>query len=213
MKKMPGIMLLSATMIWSGCGTERYLPSEVVFEDVYHLEDADNIEFTFSKDSTLEVLQKGVYELAENESGELIVRICLDDIHRELPEDYNFTEYQIKEADEYIELVLLEEKFNLDTNPMKLFPAKGTNGLMLGEYFSGSYQIGESRGSYQYIFEKDGKVTMQIKIHYNADEEQLTLSDHAGSTKYLYESSEDTLLIKNIEGEPILNLLKQTESE
>ena len=36
----------------------------------------------------------------------------------------------------------------------------------------------------------------------------MTLKDHAGSTKYLYEATEDTLTIKNRKGEPVLNLEK-----
>ena len=45
------------------------------------------MEFHFTKDSSLYVWHTGIYELGENEDGKPIVRICLDDTKRELPED------------------------------------------------------------------------------------------------------------------------------
>lgn len=73
---------------------------------------------------------------------------------------------------------------------MLLFPLKGTDGLLSGACFNGRYQIGRADDSYQYIFKEDGQVTMQVKQHYYADGKDMTLSDHAGSTDYIYERSE-----------------------
>ena len=62
--------------------------------------------------------------------------------------------------------------------------------------------------NYQYIFKEDGQVTMQVKQHYYADGKDMTLSDHAGSTDYIYERSEDSLVLKNTQEEPVLTLVK-----
>ena len=64
------IVLLAVILMLSGCGTGKFRKSEVIFSDTYYLEDADNMEFVFSDDSTLTVRQKGIYELTENEEGE-----------------------------------------------------------------------------------------------------------------------------------------------
>lgn len=208
------IVLLAVILMLSGCGTGKFRKSEVIFSDTYYLEDADNMEFVFSDDSTLTVRQKGIYELAESEEGEAVVRICLDDISRELPEDYNFTEYLIREADTHITLTFTTEEFNLDANPMLLFFSGGEDGLLSGEYFDGTYQIGEENASYLYMFEKDGSITMRVNERYYADRQgNMTLSDHASSTRYLYEAAADTLIIKNMKEEAILNLKKETESD
>lgn len=208
------IVLLAVILMLSGCGTGKFRKSEVIFSDTYYLEDTDNMEFVFSDDSTLTVRQKGIYELAESEEGEAVVRICLDDISRELPEDYNFTEYLIREADTHITLTFTTEEFNVDANPMLLFFSGGEDGLLSGEYFDGTYQIGEENASYLYMFEKDGSITMRVNERYYADRQgNMTLSDHAGSTRYLYEAAADTLIIKNMKEEAILNLKKEPESD
>lgn len=208
------IVLLAVIFVLSGCGPGKFRESKVIFADTYYLEDADNMEFVFSDDSTLTVRQQGIYELSESEEGEPVVRICLDDISRELPEDYNFTDYLVREADGHIALTFTTEEFNLDANPMLLFPLEGEDGLLSGGYFDGTYQIGEDGESYQYIFEKDGAITMRVKERYYADQKgNMTLSDHAGSTKYLYEADGDTLILKNMKGDTVLTLIKESDFE
>ncbi len=54
---------------------------------------------------------------------------------------------------------------------------------------------------------------MQVTERYFADEEQVTLIDYAGSTKYLYEKSEDTLILKNMQKEPVLTLQQKYEND
>ncbi len=207
------LIMITMTILLSGCVNGRFQTTKVRIDGVYRLEDADNMEFTFSENSTLVVLQKGIYELEENEEGEPVVRICLDDISRELPEDYSFTDYLLEDGGEYVALTLTTDEFDLDANPMLLFLLKGTDGLLSGAYFDGIYQIGREGDSYQYIFQKDGQVTMQIKQYYYADGKEIKLSDHAGSTEYLYELSEDKLILKNQKEEPILTLLKAAEED
>ncbi len=206
------IVLLAVIFMLSGCGAGKFRESKVIFEDTYRLEDADNMEFIFTDDSTLTVLQKGIYELVQNEAGDPVVRICLDDISRELPEDYNFTEYLMRKVEDYIVLTYTTDEFNLDANPMKLFLLEGEDGLLSGEYFDGTYQIGEGGESYQYIFEKDGSIAMRVEERYYADQKgKMTLSDHAGSTKYLYETDKDTLILKNMKGDAVLTLIKEED--
>ncbi len=206
------IVLLAVIFVLSGCGPGKFRESKVIFDDSYYLEDADNMESAFSDDSTLTVRQKGIYELSESEEGEPLVRICLDDISRELPEDYNFTEYLMREVEGHIALTFTTEEFNLDANPMFLFPLEGEDGLMSGENFDGTYQIGEGGESYQYIFEKDGSITMRVTERYYADQKgRMTLSDHAGSTKYLYETYGDALILKNMKGDAVLTLIKEAD--
>lgn len=203
-----GIMLLIGMVALSGCKSqERHPESEVIFEETYRLEGTDNMEFTFAKDSTLTVLQKGVYELKENEEGKPIVRICLDDINRELPEDYSYTEYLLSQDGKNTVLTFISEEFSLDSSPMILVPLEGKDGLLTGKQFAGSYQIGKDGDSYQYVFEEDGSVTMRIEEYYYADGTKMILSDHAGSTEYLYEETAEGITIKNIENEPVLELV------
>lgn len=197
----------AVTMI-CGCGHDTYPNTKVVIDEVYSLQGSDNIRFVFSKDSTLVVRQKGLYDLTENSKGEPVLRICLDDISRELPEDYSYTEYRIEDEGRYLSLTLTTDDYELDESPMLLFPLKGTDGLLSGARFEGSYQIGRADDSYQYIFKEDGQVTMQVKQHYYADGKDMTLSDHAGSTDYIYEMSEDSLVLKNTQEEPALTLVK-----
>lgn len=207
-KKKAGILLLICAVAAAGCGIgQKYPDSEVVFDESYRLKGMDNIEFLFSKDSTLTVSQKGIYELEESSTGEPVVRICLDDIARELPEDYNFTDYLLKKEGKRTVLTFTTEEFNLDANPMVLVLLEGEDGLLSGEYFDGTYQIGEDGDSYQYIFEEDGTITMQVREHYFADEEKMTLTDYAGSTDYLYDASEEGLILKNMQGEQIMVLV------
>lgn len=211
MNRKTGILFIMASAVWlSGCGS-KYQDTKVVIDDVYRLDGAENMKFTFSEDSTLTVRQKGIYELEKNETGELMVRICLDDISRELPEDYNYTDYLLEDKGRYVELTLTTDEFDLDVKPMLLFPLKGTDGILSGTYFNGTYQIGSENDSYQYIFKEDGQVTMQVKQYYYADGKMMKFSDYAGSTDYIYEMSEDTLILKNKKEEPILTLLKETE--
>lgn len=205
-----GMLTLALTLVLPGCG-DKYQKSEIIIDDVYRLEDMENIEFAFSKDSTLVVEQKGIYELARDETGEPMVRICLSDISRELPEDYNYTEYLLREEDEHIELIYTSEEFDLETDPMILVPLSGENGLLSGTVFDGTYQMGKDGDSYQYIFKEDGSVIMKIKERYYADKEKMILSDHAGSTEYLYEMSDDTLVLKTKEEESVLTMKKQAD--
>lgn len=207
------MVLLIACLSLSGCQGVRFKDSKEIFDAAYKIENMENMEFTFSKDSTLTVRQEGIYELGENEAGERVVKICLDDIDRELPEDYNFTEYLLKEEKDHIVLTYTTEEFDLDANPMTLYFLKGENGLMAGKYFAGAYQIGTGGDSYQYIFREDGGITMQVKEHYYADKGEMTLSDHEGSTKYQYEFSEDMFILKNRKGETVLTLQKKVGTE
>ncbi len=213
MSRMINLLLLAVILLLSGCGKQKYPVSEVIFEDRYSLEGAENMEFVFSKDSTLVVRQWGIYELKENASGEAVVRVCLDDIDRELPEDYNFSEYLIREEKEHIVLTYISEELDGDSNSMRLYFLDGDDGLRSDAAFDGAYQIGEDGDSYQYIFEKDGSITMQIAEHYYADHDHMILVDHAGSTEYLYEKSDDVLILKNMNEEPILTLIKESETE
>lgn len=206
------LLLFGVILLLSGCGKGKALVSDVIFEESYSLEDAENMDFIFSKDTTLIVRQRGIYELGEDVSGEAIVRICLDDIERELPEDYNFTEYLIREEKRNIVLIYTSKEENADSGSMQLYLLEGDDGLRSKEMFDGAYQIGEDGDSYQYVFEKDGNVTMQITEQYYADETHMILADHAGSTEYLYERSEDTLILKNREEEPVLTLIRKAET-
>lgn len=208
MKRYRRMLLLLFVLIFPGCG-KGYPRSEIVFDAAYYLEGTENICFDFSKDSKLEIAQKGVYELTTDEKGTQLVRICLDDVNRELPEDYHYTEYRLREQKEYVELVYTSTEFDLDSTPMILIPMKGEHGLTSGEWFNGVYQIGEDGDSYQYVFEEDGTVTMRIEAHYYADKERMRLSDHAGDTEYLYECSEDRMTLKNTQEEMILNLIRE----
>ena len=210
MYKVTGMVIILAMIFLPGCAKQKYPPSEVIFEDVYYFEGMENMEFDFRADSTLTVSQKGIYELKENGEGDPVVRICLDDISRELPDDYNFTEYLAHREGGHIILTFTSEEFSLDTNPMKLTPLSGKDGLLSGKQFDGTYQIGEDGDSYQYIFKEDGTVVLQVKEYYDARKDgNITLADHAGRTKYVYEASGDTLVIKNRKGEPVLNLVKK----
>ena len=110
-------------------------------------------------------------------------------------------------------LTFTTEEFDLDSEPMVLFWLNGEQGLSSDSYFEGTYQIGEDGDSYQYLFHKDGSITMQVTERYFADEEQVTLIDYAGSTKYLYEKSEDTLILKNMQKEPVLTLQQKYEND
>ena len=48
--------------------------------------------------------------------------------------------------------------------------------------------------------------------YYDAKKDgNITLADHAGRTKYVYEATEQTLVIKNRKGDPVLNLVKKAE--
>lgn len=210
MGRIMNLLLLTVILLMSGCGRERYPVSELIFEDRYSLEGAENMDFIFSKDSTLVVRQRGIYELSKNASGDPIVRICLDDISRELPEDYNFTDYLIREEKDHIALTYTSEEFDMDSGSMQLYLLEGEDGLRSDGMFDGIYQIGEDGDSYQYVFEKNGDITMQIKERYYADQEHMILVDHAGSTEYLYEQSEDKLILKNMKEEPILTLIRET---
>lgn len=207
------MFILAAAFFLSGCGKEGWKESKVMFDGEYQLENADNMTFTFSEDSTLTIVQNGIYELGETDEGEPVVRICLDDITRELPEDYNFTEYLLKEVDGHIVLTYTTEEFSLDANPMALFLLDGEDGLLSGEYFEGTYQIGDDGDSYQYFFREDGSVTMQVRERYYAERGEITLYDHAGKTRYLYEETEDSLVLKNRKQEPALILVKEQEAE
>ena len=56
--------------------------------------------------------------LGYNKVLQPIVRICLDDTKRELPEDYNFTEYLVTEEKGAVLLTLSTEEFDLESKPM-----------------------------------------------------------------------------------------------
>lgn len=206
-QKMIKAAVCLSVIFFAGCETkEKYVPTKISFDGTYILEGTDNIQFTFSKDSRLTVYQKGIYKLHHNGEGEPVVGICLDDTSRELPEDYSYTNYRIVQKNGKTQLIYTSEEFDLDESPMVLVFLEGTDGILSGKKFDGTYQIGEDGDSYQYIFEKDGTITMQIDEHYYADDTKMTLSDHAGSTDYLYETSEEGLTLKNMEEETILQL-------
>ncbi|MDE6905167.1 MAG: hypothetical protein K2P76_09595 [Lachnospiraceae bacterium] len=202
-------------ILLSGCGKSQEHPiSKVILEGQYGVEGVENIIFTFYKDSTLKVEQSGIYEFGKNSQGKNILKICFDDITRELPEDYNFTEYLVDWDRRYVYLTLdvepagdseQEEK----PKPMALRLLKGTEGISKGEPFSGTYQIGGEGSDYQYIFSKDGRVLMEIYEYYYIEEEKLTLSDSSGSTDYTCVLSENQIKINNLLGENILSLIKK----
>lgn len=212
MVRVAGVVVLSMMLFLSGCSGKRILASKVVFDGVYCPNHTENMEFHFTEEGSLCVWQTGIYEFGKDEEGKPILRICMDDIDRELPEDYNFSEYLITEKEESVWLTFTTEELNLESEPMVLFWLKGEKGLSNDSFFEGTYQIGEDGDSYQYLFHKDGSITMQITERYYADEKQVTLIDHAGSTKYLYESSKDTLVLKNMKEEPVLTLMKQPKT-
>lgn len=192
-----------------GCGSAKKHPaSQVILEGEYIHKGMDNIVFTFSEDSTLKVVQSGVYEFGKNSEGKSILKICFDDISRELPEDYNYTCYRIEHDRRYVYLTLdIEEEES--PKPMALRLLKGTEGISKGELFSGTYQIGREGNDYQYIFSEDGTVLMEIHEYYYIEGEKLTLSDSSGSTDYKYELTETEFTINNLLGETILSLEKQ----
>lgn len=197
------------TVLLSGCGSaEEHPASQVILEGEYIHKGMDNIVFTFSKDSTLKVVQSGVYEFGENGEGKSVLKICFDDISRELPEDYNYTCYQIEHDRRYVYLTLDVEEGD-PPNPMALRLLKGTEGISKGEFFSGTYQIGKEGNDYQYIFSEDGTVLMEIHEYYYIEGEKLTLSDSSGSTEYRYELTEEQFTINNLLGETILSLEKK----
>lgn len=211
MLRLASLAVLTMTLFLAGCGGAKNPVSEVIFQDAYRLKGAENMEFHFTKDSSLYVWHTGIYELGENEDGKPIVRICLDDTKRELPEDYNFTEYLVTEEKWAVLLTLSTEEFDLESKPMELYLLNGEHGLLENSNFDGTYQIGHDGDSYQYIFQKDGSIAMQITERYFADKTQMTLIDHAGSANYLYEATDDMLVLKNKDGEPVLTLLKITK--
>lgn len=211
MRKIAYGIALAAGVFLAGCGNGRYLASEIIFDGTYYLKDMENIEFIFSRDSRLLVRQSGIYEFKKTEAGELVVRICLDDIDRELSEDYNFTEYLLGRDGEAVTLTFTSEEFDLEESPMYLYPLKGEDGLLSGDLFDGTYQIGEDGDSYRYVFHRDGSVMMQVSERYYADGTQMILSDHAGSTEYPYLLDGDTLILKGRHEEPVLTLIKETD--
>ncbi len=213
MVRVAGMVVLSMMLFLSGCSGKKILASKVVFDGVYCPNHIENMEFHFTKEGNLFIWQTGIYEFAENEEGKPMIRICMDDIKRELPEDYNFSEYLITQEENSVLLTFTTEEFDLDSEPMVLFWLNGEQGFSSDSYFEGTYQIGEDGDSYQYLFHKDGSITMQVTERYFADEEQVTLIDYAGSTKYLYEKSEDTLILKNMQKEPVLTLQQKYEND
>lgn len=212
MKKIlaKALFLIFFGIFLTGCGViEKYTESEVVLDGKYKLEDMDNVTFSFQNKKDLIVRQMGIYTFDNNTDGEAVIRICLDDISRELPEDYNYTEYIIQKDGLYTKLIYTSEEFDLEESPMLLVPIEGTDGLVSGDYFNGAYQIGAESNNYLYKFQKDGTVVMQIEQGYYADNKKITLSDHAGSTDYLYEINEDNLVLKTLEGERMMELIPQ----
>ena len=192
----------------TGCGKAREHPaSQVIIEGEYRQKGIDNIDFIFSRDSTLKVVQSGVYGFGENSDGEDILKMCFDDTSRELPEDYNYTNYVIESDRRYVYLTL--DMAEEDIKPMALRLLKGTEGISEGEPFSGTYQIGGEGNDYQYIFSEDGTVLMEINEYYYIEGEKLTLSDSSGSTDYRYELTEEQITINNLLGETILSLEKK----
>lgn len=196
---------------FGGCGKKEYPPSEVIINDVYVLDETENMEFAFSKNSILTVTQKGVYELSENDNGEPLLRICLDDTSRELPEDYHFTEYLMKKEGKRIFLNLVADEEDSTENQMLLFYLKGKDGILNGKPFQGSYQIGMGGDNYQYKFYDDGTITMQITEHYFIKDSKITLTDYMGSTDYIYEQNDNQMMIKNMRGDKIMELHKKEE--
>lgn len=202
-------------ILLSGCGKSQEHPiSQVILEGEYRVEGVENINFTFYKDSTLKVEQSGIYEFGKNSHGKSILKICFDDITRELPEDYNYTEYLVEWDRRYVYLTLdADSSGDLEQEekqkPMALRLLKGTEGISKGEPFSGTYQIGRQGSDYQYIFSQDKSVLMQIHEYYYIQGEKLTLSDSSGSTDYKYELTDNQIKINNLLGEKILSLEKK----
>lgn len=189
-------------------------PSEIIFEGTYKVDGVDNMEFIFSKNSTLKMNQWGVYEMTKDEEGGQIVRLCLDDTSRELPEDYNFMEYKVTEKRNSVELTYLpaeDAETPIEVKPMELVLLKGKDGLKKQKKFSGTYQIGTGGDSYRYVFSKDGSINIQVNEHYYADKTTITLYDYAGTTEYLYQQEEDIFTLKNQQGDIIFELVKQDE--
>lgn len=210
MKQGAAAFAVFTCILMTGCGFfGKYPESEVILDGKYKLQNVDNVRFSFQNKSELIIRQTGIYEFTKNADGKSVVRICLDDISRELPEDYSFTEYLVQKDGLYTELIYTSEEFDLESSPMLFVPLKGTDGLFAGDYFTGTYQIGTESAHYQYKFEKDGTLTMQVEQQYYADEKKVTLSDNVGSTEYLYEKTEESLILKNMDEESILVLLPQ----
>lgn len=195
----------------SGCGSiGAPKPSEVIIEGKYHLNEAGNMEFEFTKDSRLTVTQNGIYEFSR-EDGKPVLRMCFDDISTELPEDYQFIEYQISKDGNKIKLTYLPGEDAIVAKDMTLTFQEGSDKLSDEKPFTGVYQMGEHEDSYQYHFDKDGKVIFKVNETYYADKEMITLSDNSGTTRYLYEKKEDEFLLKNLQGDLIFELVKKTE--
>lgn len=199
----------------SGCGKSRENPpSQVILEGEYKVEGVENIVFTFYDDSTLKVEQSGIYDFDKNSQGKDLLKMCFDDTSRELPEDYNFTDYLVECDRRYVYLTLdTDQTWNLEPEekpkPMALRLLKGSEGISKGRPFSGTYQIGREGSDYLYIFSKDKTVLMQIHENYYIEGEKLTLSDSSGSTDYKYELTENQVKINNLLGENILSLIKK----
>lgn len=213
MKKKNALFLITGffcVLLLAGCSREKEYPgTKVVLEGEYVLDDMENINFTFSKNSTLRVVQSGVYEFARNSDGKMTLRMCYADASRELPEDYSYSDYVVEQKGKEVYLTFFSASVQEEEHPVILKKIKGTDGLAKGELFSGTYQIGESENSYRYIFFEDGTVEMQINEHYYAEGEKITLSDDFGSTDYKYELSGERLEIKTLTGENVLSLIKK----
>ena len=126
-KLAKALLLIFSGILLTGCGVlEKYTESEVVLDGKYKMENVDNVTFSFRDKKNLIVRQSGIYEFTKNAEGESVIRICLDDTSRELPEDYSYTEYLLKKDGLYTKLIYTSEEFDLEESPMLLVPLKGT---------------------------------------------------------------------------------------
>lgn len=211
-KKIALILQVGLLMGMTGCqntGGRAIKPSEVTFEGVYKQEGVDNVEFLFAEDSTLQMNQHGIYELKQNKDGSTVVRLCFDDISRELPEDYNYMDYDVLEMGKRLKLTYITQDESIDVEPIELVLLKGKNGLLGKEYFNGTYGIAIGSNGFHYVFEKDGTVHMQVNQNYYADKTTMEIYDDLGSTDYLYQEQNGRFTLKNKQGDIIFELIKQ----
>lgn len=209
-KRLTGAVGCVLLLLLAGCGkVQSIAESPVSLDGEYKLETVDNITFLFEDRRFLTVQQNGVYELTESSAGKPMVRICLGDMDREMPGDYTFSEYELKRDRMYIHLEFVSDLLENAEGEMDLIFIEGTDGLLEGELFEGTYQMGAKGDDYQYQFKKDGTLILQVEQRYYAKDEEVTLSDAFGETKYIFEKNEAGLELKNQMGETVLPLILQ----
>lgn len=205
--KAVGLIFL---LLVTGCGSIRSIAeSPESLDGEYKVDNVDNITFFFENRRFLTVQQSGIYELAENEAKEPVVRICLEDIDRVMPEDYSFSEYVMKKDRMYTTLTFCSELQGKTEETVDLIFINGTDGLLGRKPFEGTYQIGVEGDDYQYQFKEDGTLILQVEQRYYAEDKSVTLTDAFGKTAYIYEKNEAGLELKNQMGETVLQLVLQ----